>query len=43
MFLKLKRRNNNVGEGGAGFEKLTRDASELQKKLDDVNDQAKSK
>lgn len=37
----LKEEAANVGEGGAGFEKLTRDAGELQKKLDDVNDQLK--
>jgi len=37
----LKEEAANIGEGGVGFEKLTRDAGELQKKLDDVNDQMK--
>lgn len=37
----LKEEAASVGEGGVGFEKLTRDAGELQKKLDDVNDQMK--
>jgi len=37
----LKEEAASVGEGGVGFEKLTREAGELQKKLDDVNDQMK--
>jgi len=37
----LKEEAASIGEGGVGFEKLTREAGELQKKLDDVNDQMK--